>query len=377
MQFELTSEQLEAKARFREFVDKEIIPYADEFDSHTQIPGEIFQKLAQEGYLGAIIPTEYGGMDLDMITLAIMHEEFGRGYGSVQNILTVYGMVSRALVRWGNAEQKAKWLPRIAKGETIVAVAITEPSVGSDVKAIETSARHDGDRYILDGEKKWITLGQVADLFLVCTKFEGRRGATFLIERDTPGFSVEPITGMLGLKANMLGQLQMKECQVPGENLVGRIGMGITHVASYALDEGRYTTACGCVGLGQACLEQSLMYSGDRKQFGVYLKEHQLIQKMITEIAVQVKAARQLCYRAGYLRNIGDPSSITETLMAKYFASKMVNTAANHAVQIQGAAGCNNASPVERYYRDAKLMEIIEGASQMYEIQIAKNLFLF
>ncbi len=363
------------KTEFREFVDKEIIPRAQEFDETEQIPHEVFRLMSNRGILGAAIPARYGGTEMDVLTLGGLHEELGRGYGSVQNLVTVYGMVAKAISRWGSEEQKKRWLSKIANAETIVSIAITEPKVGSDIKSLETVASPDGNSFILNGKKKWITLGQIADIFLVFARINGKKGAAFLIERQTQGLEIHPIKSMLGLKANMLAEIHLEDCRIHKDNLLGRAGMGLTHVANSALDEGRYTTACGCIGLGQGCLDRCLDYAQSRQQFGVSIRKHQLIQKMITEIVVSLKAARQLCIRAGYFRESKDPGSITETLVAKYYASKMANTVANNAVQILGASGCQKGAVVERYYRDAKIMEIIEGTSQVYEIHIANSVF--
>lgn len=356
----------------RDFVKEQVVPSIEEFERNAFIPKEFFIKMAKHGFLGLSIPKKYGGLELDYLTLGAIHEEFGKGYCSVQNILTVYAMVCKPLNRFGTEDQKQKWLPAIAKGETIVSIAITEPKAGSDIKQIETEAVLDGDDYVINGKKRYITLGQIADLFLVFGKCNGR-GIAFLVERETPGFEIHPINGLLGLRANMLAELHLKNCRIPKENLIGRVGHGLSHVATFALDEGRYTTACGCVGLGQACLEEAFKYAEDRIQFNSPIREHQLVQKMLTEMIVNVKAARLLCHDAGMLRDAADPSSIAATLMAKYYASKMSVMVSNYAVQIHGASGCVAGAAVERFYRDSKVMEIIEGASQLYEIHIAKN----
>lgn len=372
MKLELTPEQTRYKDEFRTFVDQEIVPYAAQFDQEERLPVEIIQKLAHKGYLGSMIPKEYGGMGLDMITLGILNEEVGRGCSSVRSLLTVHGMVSLAILRWGTDIQRDYWLPRLCSGEIIGAFGLTEPGVGSDAKSITTTAELDGEDYQLNGSKKWITMGQIAGLFLIFAKC-GDKPTAFLVESNRPGFSRQPITGLLGARASMVAELQFDNCRIPKENLIGREGAGLTHVALSSLDYGRYTIAWGCVGLGQACIEKSIAYSRKRKQFGSVLREHQLIQKMITEMVVQVKAARLLCLKAGYLKDVGDPDSIMETWIAKYFASTMLSQVTGHAVQIHGANGCCREYPVERYYRDARINEIIEGTTQMHEVLIATN----
>jgi alkylation response protein AidB-like acyl-CoA dehydrogenase len=371
MQIELTRQQKEDKAAFRAFVDEEIIAHANRCDREEHTPRELIEKFAQKGYLGAVLPKDWGGSGMDAITYGLLSEEIGRGCSSLRSLLTVHSMVAYALFKWGSKFQKEYWLPKLASGEVIAAFALSEPNVGSDAKSVETTAMRSGNSYVLNGQKKWITYGQIADVFLVFAQYEDKPSA-FLIEKNSPGLSIKPIFGMLGVRASMLAELHLNDCQIPQENLVCRQGFGFSHVASSALDYGRYSVAWGCVGIAQACLEACLQYTSQRQQFGVYLKEHQLIQQMITEMIANVKAARLLCYQAGYLKDIGDPKSIMETSIAKYFASTMATKIANDAVQIHGGNGCSSDYPVQRYLRDAKIMEIIEGSTQIQQITIAE-----
>jgi alkylation response protein AidB-like acyl-CoA dehydrogenase len=336
------------------------------------MPNEVIKKLAEIGYLGAIVPKEQGGQGMDAITFGLLCEEVGRASASLLSLLTVHGMVCQAIMKWGSASQKTNWLPKLATGETIGAFGLTEPNVGSDAKSVETAAVLSNNSYVLNGEKKWISFGQVANLFLIFAQCDGKPTA-FLVERERTGFSTEPLKGLLGFRSAMIAKVFMNECRIPAENLVGRVGFGFSHVASTALDHGRYCVAWGCLGLGQACLNACLSYTSERKQFGSFLKGHQLIQQMIAEMITNLKAARLLCYHAGYLKDKGDPSLIMETSIAKYFASRMVNKIADDAVQIHGANGCSSDYPVQRYLRDAKIMEIIEGSTQMQQIIIAKS----
>jgi glutaryl-CoA dehydrogenase (non-decarboxylating) len=374
MKIELTQEQTQWKSEFRDFVDHVIIPFAAKNDLEETIEPAIIERLKETGLLGSMIPEEYGGMGLDWVTVGILNEETGRGCSSVRSLLTVHGMVALAILRWGTREQRETLLPKMATGEIIGAFALTEPEAGSDAKSIQATAVLTEDGYILNGHKKWTTMGQIADIILVFAQCEGKATA-FLVATDTAGFTRVPMKGLLGARASMLAELHLDNCLIPKDNLIGQIGTGLTHVALNSLDYGRYTVACGCVGLGQACLEQSVKYARKRKQFGAALRENQLIQKMITEMTVSVKAARLLCYQAGYLKDMMDPDSIMETWTAKYFASKMVNQVANDAVQIHGANGCHSGFPVERYLRDARINEIIEGSSQMHEMLISVNTF--
>lgn len=371
MKIELTPEQKQAQAEFRAFVEEEIVPVADQYDREEYTPADLIEKVARQGFLGALIPRECGGTDMDMITFGLLNEEVGRGCSSIRSLLTVHSMVAHALLRWGNKQQKARWLPELASGKSIGAFGLSEPNVGSDAKSIQTTAQPDGDYYVLNGLKKWTTYGQIADLFLVFAQCDGKVSA-FLVHRDTPGFSTQPIKGMLGTRASMLAELHLHDCRVHRENLIGGRGFGLASVATSALDIGRYSVAWGCVGLAQACLEASLKYTSERRQFDIYLKDHQLIQQMITAMITNVKAARLLCCQAGYLKDTGDPHTIMETWIAKYFASTIAARAANDAVQIHGANGCSDGYPVQRYLRDSKIMEIIEGSTQIQEITIAR-----
>ena len=375
MKIELTPKQKDAQAAFRAFADEEIFPYANQFDQEERIPSELISKMARKKYLSTVLPEESGGLGLDMITFGLLNEEIGRACSSVRSLLTVHGMVSYAILRWGTQHQKEFWLPKLATGEVIAAFALTEPNVGSDAKSIETTAERQGDVYILNGRKKWITYGQIADLFLVFAQCDGKPSA-FLVERNSPGLTTRPVQGLLGTRASMIAEVHLNECQVPKENLVGGLGFGFSAVALSALDLGRYSVAWGCVGIGQACLDASLKYTSERKQFGVYLKRHQLIQQMIANMVTNVRAARLLCYHAGYLKDIGDPGATMATLVAKYFASTMVSKAASDAVQVHGGNGCSSEYPVQRYLRDAKVMEIIEGSTQIQQILIGRNAYL-
>lgn len=353
-------------------MDAEIVPHADRFDREERIPSQLIVKMARQKYLGALLPQEEGGAGMDLITFGLLNEEIGRGCSSLRSLLTVHSMVAQTILKWGSERQRMHWIPRLACGEAIAAFGLTEPDVGSDAQSVKTDAARSGDSFILNGRKKWITFGQIADLFLIFAKCEGQPVA-FLVERNIPGLSVKPIFGMLGVRASMLAELEIEQCRVPKENLIGRIGFALSLLAYSALDYGRYSVAWGCVGLAQACLEACLSYTSQRQQFGAYLKDHQLIQRMMTGMITNIKAARLLCLHAGHLKNRDEPASMLEVAIAKYFASTMVNRVASDAVQIHGANGCSGESSVQRYLRDAKIMEIIEGSTQIQEINIAQN----
>ncbi len=358
-------------ADVRTFVRREILPYADQYDREERTPGDLIQKIARKGYLGAILPEEWGGRGMNMISLGRLHEEIGYGCSSIRSLLTVHSMVASTILKWGSKQQKAAWLPRLANGTAIAAFALSEPGVGSDAKSVATRAAMEHDRYVLHGCKTWITYGQIADVFLLFAQLEGKMCA-FLVERQTPGLQIQPISGMLGTRASMLAEMQLEGCLIAKEQLVGGIGFGLAPIATSALDIGRYSVACGSVGIAQACLDAVLAYSSIREQYGVLLKELQLIQHMVTDMMTNVRAARLLCQQAGRLKDRGDPASPMETFIAKYFASTIAMKAASDAVQIYGAHGCSSQYPVQRYLRDAKVMEIIEGSSQIQQITIAR-----
>jgi alkylation response protein AidB-like acyl-CoA dehydrogenase len=280
-------------------------------------------------------------------------------------------MVSHAIQKAGSRNQKDHWLPQLAAGKLVAAFALTEPEAGSDAGSVKSFATALPDCYVLNGRKKWITYGQIADVFLIFAQCD-RQVSAFLVDRNTPGLCVKPIFGMLGLRASMLAELEFNNCRIPKENLIGRIGSGFSFIASSALNQGRYSVACGCVGIAEGCLQASISYVNRREQYGTLLKEHQLVQQMLANMITSVKAARLLCRHAGYLHDTGQPSAIMETTIAKYFAATTAYKAAGDAVQLHGANGCSSLFPVQRYLRDSKIMEIIEGSTQIQQVTIGR-----
>lgn len=372
MLIELTKEQQDFKDKASDFAREFVKPYAREHDKTEKINPSVISNMKAQGYMGSMISKEYGGLGLDKISIGLLNEEIGKACSSLRGLLTVSGMVALAIEKWGTEEQRNKWLPKLANGSVIGGFGLTEPNVGSDAKSIETEAVLLNDNYLITGRKKWITMGQIADVFLIFAKVEGKPTA-FIVEKDYPGFTVDPMSGLIGAKGSMLAELIFENCIVPKDNIIASPGLGLTHVALPCLDYGRYTIAWGCVGLSQACLEDSIDYASKRKQFKKPLRGHQLIQKMITNMVVNIDAARLLCLQAGYLGEIGDPDSIIKTWYAKYFAADIVNEIANDAMQIHGANGCHTDHNIERYVRDAKINQIIEGTAQMHEVLIATN----
>jgi glutaryl-CoA dehydrogenase (non-decarboxylating) len=360
------------EAELRSFAAEHVAPEAARIDREERIPETLVRRLASEGFFASGFP---GKPDDDPVAAAIrhglMHEALGMASASVQGLVNVHHMAGSAIARWGTKSQKEAWVPRLTSGEVLAAIAITEPNVGSDASAVETTARADGTDFILNGTKRWITCGQSADLFVVLAGSD-RGPAAFLLPRTTPGLSIEPMHGALGCRGYMLAKLHLDGVRLSAEHLLGKPGFGLTHVAATGLDSGRHNLAWGCVGLARACLDASLDYSRQRRQFGSALSEHELVQRMISRMMTEIHAARLMCWRAAVLRGRKDPAAIKENTMAKYYASTMVNRAAYDAVQIHGANGCGPEYPIERYFRDARIMEIIEGSSQILEIAIAR-----
>jgi len=370
--FDLTAKQIAAQVQFRNWVDEHVAPFADQFDERQETPTALIESLAKMGYLGAMVPQQYGGAEMDHLTWGLLCEEVGRTSASLLSLLTVHSMMIQTVVKWGTDDQKKRWLPKLATGEIIGAFGLTEPNVGSDAKHIESAAikQKDGS-YILNAQKRWISFGRTASLFVIFAQVDNQPAA-FLVERSMNGFVSEPIRGMLGFRSANIANLSMIDVHIPSSSLLGRPGFGFSHIASTALDQGRYCIAWGCVGLAQASLEASMSYAGERQQFGKPIVEHQLIQEMLTEMIVQAKAARMLCLHAAFLKIKGEPALIMETSTAKYFASRVAVAASNSAVQIHGANGCSADYPVQRFFRDARVMEIIEGSTQMHQIIIAR-----
>ncbi len=355
---------------FGAFVDTWILPFANAFDQDQALPPELLRRLGAERYIVASLPAEAGGAAMAAPELGALHEQLGRGCGSVRNFVAVQGMVAHAIHKWGKRGQRERWASAIASGEAVGAFALTEPNVGSDARSVETTAVRDGAEYRLTGSKAWISFAAVADVFLIFARVDAGLGA-FIVERDTPGLRVEPIRELLGLRASSLACVHLDDCIVPAENAVSTGPFTFDAIATSALDYGRFSTACGCVGLAQACLDASLNYASVRWQFGAPLNAHALVQELLTNMITAVQVSRLQCREAGRLRAVGDPDAVRQTLIAKYAASRLAFQTANDAVQLHGANGCGPNFPVQRHFRDAKIQEIIEGSSQIQQLQIA------
>jgi alkylation response protein AidB-like acyl-CoA dehydrogenase len=362
------------RASARAFVDEFVAPDADAYDRAGAIPEELLARISDAGLWAPFLPTELGGSGTDMVTLGEIHEEVGRGCSSVRSLLTVHTMLSWALQRFGTIAQLQKWGPELTSGRVLGAFCLSEPGAGSDTGAITTNAVPRGDGWVLNGGKKWITNGQRADLYLVFARGPASTIA-LLVPRNTPGVSVKPIDDMLGTRASMLAEVSFDNVELDSDALLGPSGFASGMVLTGTLDLGRYSVATGSVGILQACLDACADYASKRSVGGSFLREMPLIQAKLSDMVTDVRAARLLCAEAGRLKDLGDSSTIMATWVAKYFASTAAAKHSAEAVQIHGANGCSPQYPVARFYRDAKIMEIIEGSNEIQRMTIAAEAY--
>jgi len=367
MQYLLTEQQAARQKEFKAFVSENVLPFAEEWDREQKIPECAISKLTKSGYLGCSLPLQYGGQGWDTVTFGLLNEALGRGSSSLTGVLTVQTMVSKALLKWGSPEQIQKWIPLLAKGEIIGAFALTEPEAGSDIQSLVTEfTQSDDDFLVLHGTKKWITTGQFASLFLVFGKL-GDRSLACLVPRETPGLEVEPIHDLMGFRAAGLAKLVFNNVKVPTANIVGKPGFALSHVAPVGLHYGRISTACSALGLLRGCFEESVAWASTRKIGNQTVGDLGMIRSLIAEMGTALEAGTFLCHSACRAADESLPEAFEKAVMAKYFTSRAAVRSASDAVQIRGAAGCHGSSPVARFYRDAKIMEIIEGTTQIHQ----------
>ncbi|MFF2876480.1 acyl-CoA dehydrogenase family protein [Gottfriedia sp. NPDC057991] len=375
MNFSLTEEQKSVRKVVRSFVDREIIPFIKEWDEKGHFEVNILKRLSELELMGVCIPEQYGGVGMDYNTLAIVCEELERGDTAFRTAVSVHtGLNSMTLLQWGTEEQKKKYLVPQARGKKIGAFGLTEPNAGSDVVAMATTAVKDGDSYILNGSKTWISLCDVADHFLIFAKtnhdLKHHGISCFIVDRTFEGVSTKAIKGKMGIRAGNTGEVFLDDVRVPAENLLGFEGEGFK-IAMSALDNGRFTVAAGACGLIQASLEASVKYCHERKTFGKEIGKHQLVQQMIAKMSSNLEISRLLVYKAGWLKNSGKRNT-RETSLAKWISCNAANEAANDAVQIHGAYGFSNEFPVERYLRNSKAPVIYEGTREVHTIMQAE-----
>ena len=368
----LTKEQNEYYTEFKNFVKINVEPFASKWDSNAEMPDKFISLFGRAGYLGSCIPAGFGGKGWDFITFGLLNEAVGRGISSLTDLVTIQAMVSRTLLKWGTAEQKDKWLRPLAEGKIIGAFALTEPKAGSAIQNIETTFKNCDGKYILNGHKRWTSYGEKANIFLVFGK-DGDKPLACLLTNETPGLEITPIKNMMGFRAAHMAQLSFHDIEIPESDIVGKPGFGISHVASVGLHYGRISTACSALGLLRACFEESVIYASIRKIGQKSVGDEGMIRTLIADMGTDLRAATLLCHSACKAEDDHTPDVFEKVQMAKYFTSRAVVKAASNAVQIHGANGCNESAPVSRYYRDAKIMEIIEGTTQIHERMLGKT----
>jgi alkylation response protein AidB-like acyl-CoA dehydrogenase len=376
MDLRLSEEQLEFKKIARDFLEAEVVPHRQQWDREEEVDPAIVPKLGEIGFFGITIPEEYGGLGGDWITYCIGMEELGRADSAVRGIVSVStGLVGKVILAHGSEEQKQQWLPGIATGTKVGCFALTEPDNGSDPAHLKTRARRDGDDWLISGSKIFITNATIADVALVFARTgadsDGARGiSAFLVPTGLPGFERTLIHGKLGLRGQATAELSFDEVRVPGDAVVGEAGKGFRY-AMESLDKGRISVAAGCTGIIQACLEAAVGYATTRHQFGSPIASYQLIQDMIAEISVDADAARLLAWRAADLVQHGEPFSVAAS-KAKLFASEAAVKAANLAIQVLGGYGYIDEYPVQKLMRDARVMTLYEGTSQIQKLLIGR-----
>jgi glutaryl-CoA dehydrogenase (non-decarboxylating) len=373
--FDLTEDHLSVERLVRHFVSKEVAPAIAENDANHYFDRSLLPKMAEIGLLGICVPAQYGGAGFDYISLGLACEELEYGDTSLRVIMSVHvGLNSLTLLSWGTEDQKQRYLIPQAQGRKIATYGLTEPDAGSDVVGIQTTARREGNEYILNGEKVWISLADVADCFLVFgwTDLNKKKNrdhtglSAFIMERDMPGFSSGTLKQKWGIRAGNTGFFSMTDVRVPAANRVGEEGEGFK-IAMFALEQGRYTVAAGATGLIRACLDASKKYALQRRTFNRPIAEHQLVKEMIAHMVLDYEASRLLWLRAGWLKNIGKRNN-RETSLAKWHATVASERAASDAVQIHGAYGYSDEYPVGRFYRNCKGAVIYEGTREIHKL---------
>ncbi len=374
MDLTLTDEQASFRALARDFLDKEVVPHRAAWDRAEAVDLAIIPKLGEIGFFGLTIPEEYGGVGGDYLTYVLAAEELGRADSAIRGIVSVSsGLFGTSVLQHGTEEQKQRWLPDIASGRKLGCFGLTEPGNGSDAGNLVTRARRDGDAWVIDGSKIFITNGTWADVALVFARTgdDGPRGVSaFLVPTDTPGFEATEITGKLGLRGQATASLSFDGVRVPADALLGEEGSGFK-IAMQTLDKGRVTIAASCVGIIQGCLEETVRYTGEREQFGKPIASFQLVQELIADMSLDADAARLLTWRAADLMQRHEPFG-TAASKAKLFASEAAVRAANLAVQAFGGYGFIDEYPVQKYLRDARVMTLYEGTSQVQKLLIGR-----
>jgi alkylation response protein AidB-like acyl-CoA dehydrogenase len=377
MDFELTEEQRMVKEAAADFAKNSLMPKAQEFDENEEIPKEIYKELAGLGYMGIMLPEEFGGSNFDFISYILVMEEFAKACAGLQIALSVHNsLVCEAILKFGSPDQKKKYLPSLARGETMGAYSLTEPGSGTDAGSLRTTAVLQGDHYLVNGTKTFVTNGGIADLFVVFVstnpELKSKGISCLLVEKGAGGFSVGAKEKKMGIKGSDTRELSFADCKIPKGNLLGEENKGFK-IALTLLDPSRIAVGAQSVGIAQAAFDETLKYSKERVQFKQPICNFQAIAFKLSDMATQIDAARLLIYRAAYIQNKGIRCS-REAAMAKLFASEVANHVVNEAVQIHGGYGYMKEYPVERYFRDARVTEIYEGTSEAQRIVISRDL---
>ncbi|MFJ3636422.1 acyl-CoA dehydrogenase family protein [Streptomyces sp. NPDC090112] len=375
MDLQLSEEQSAVRGLARAFTEREIVPYATAWDRAESVDRAVVKKLGAVGFLGLTVPEEYGGSGGDHLSYVLVTEELGRGDSAVRGIVSVsLGLVAKTIAAWGTEEQKRDWLPRLCSGDALGCFGLTEPGSGSDAGSLTTRAVREGDTYVLDGSKMFITNGTWADVALLFARTgeePGHRGVSaFLVPTDTPGLTRREMHGKLGLRGQATAELTLDGVRVPASAMLGPAGKGFS-VAMSALAKGRMSVAAGCVGIAQAALDAAVSYAAQREQFGRPIAHHQLVQELIADISVDVDAARLLTWRVADLVDRGLPFA-TESSTAKLFASEAAVRAASNALQVHGGYGYIDEYPAGKLLRDARVMTLYEGTSQIQKLLIGR-----
>ncbi|HUA12830.1 MAG TPA: acyl-CoA dehydrogenase family protein [Solirubrobacteraceae bacterium] len=375
MDFELTDEQKLIRSTAREFTDNEIVERAKINARNHHFDLELVQMLAAQGYLGAIVPQEYGGAGLDYLSYGLIVEEIGRGCSSVRTVVSVQtSLVCSAFLRWGSEEQKRHYLPKLCSGEWLGCFGLTEPDTGSDAANQRTRATKVDGGWRINGAKMWISMGDYAKVALIFAQTDpalGHKGiACFLVDTEQEGYKPQPIEHKMGLHASDTAAISLDDVEVGDDQMLGDVGDGFK-IAMSSLDSGRYSVAAGCVGICQGCVEESVRYAKEREQFGRPIASFQLVQAMIADMVVRTEAARLLVWHAGWLKDEQRPNT-TETSIAKLNATESAVWCANTAIQVHGGAGYVDDHPVERYFRDVRVTTLYEGTSQIQKLIIGR-----
>lgn len=376
MKLELTPEQRDIWLWAKEFADKEIAPQVEEFDQKQAFNHDLLKKIAAQGFLSVILPEEYGGQNIDNIAYALMTEEIARVCSSTRTLFSVQiSLVQKPIMEYGTPEQKQKYLPGMGDGSIIGCFGLTEPGAGSDAGNQQTMAVQDGDYWVLNGQKTWISNGCISDVAIIIAQTDKslkHKGiCAFLVDTKTPGFSTREIKPKLGLRSSVTSELFLDNVRVHKDTMLGKYGEGFK-VAMYCLDQGRFSVAAGAVGVSQACIDISTKYAMEREAFGQKIGEFQQLQHMIADMVGDCEAGRFLVLRAAYLKDKGVRNT-RETSMAKLFCAEAAIRAANSAVQIFGGYGFSEEYPAARYYRDCRVLNLYEGTSQIHRLIQAQD----